>query len=68
MYNEEIYKKLLKEFGKEKMATVTDVISVFYDIKYNAAKEIDSLCEYDYEKQWWANKHVEIVKQIDVNL
>jgi hypothetical protein len=62
MYNEEIYNKLLEEFGEEKMLQITDVISVLYDIKYQASKNIDALNEYDYERDWWMNKHKELIK------
>jgi hypothetical protein len=24
-----------------------------YDIKYNACKDLDGLCEFDYERDWW---------------
>jgi hypothetical protein len=62
MYNEEIYNKLLEEFGEEKMLQITDVISVLYDIKYQASKDLDALNEYDYERDWWMNKHKELIK------
>ena len=65
MYNEEIYQKLSTEFGESKMATVTDVISMLYDIKYQAAKNTDALCEYDYERDWWMEKHKEILNKIE---
>jgi hypothetical protein len=68
MYNEEIYKLLLLEFGENKMAIVTDIISSLYDIKYSTSKNIDSLNEFDYERDWWKNKHIELVKQIETNL
>jgi hypothetical protein len=66
MYNEEIYQKLLKEFGEEKMITVTDVITMFYNIKYNATEHIDTINEYDYERQWWMNKHKELINTTEV--
>ena len=66
MFNEEIYQKLLKEFGEEKMASVCDVISVLYDIKFNAVKTQDAASEYDYERQWWMHKHKELVKLKEV--
>ncbi len=68
MYNEEIYQKLLKEFGEEKMTMVTDIISVLYDIKYKSTNNLDSLDEFDYERDWWAEKHIELIKQKEVNL
>jgi hypothetical protein len=62
MCNEEIYNKLLEEFGEEKMLQVTDIISVLYDIKYQASKNIDALNEYDYERDWWIKKSNELLK------
>jgi hypothetical protein len=61
MYNEEIYNKLLEEFGEEKMLQVADIISVLYDIKYQASKNIDALNEYDYERDWWIKKSNELL-------
>ena len=65
MYNEEIYQKLLEEFGEPIMGTVTDIISTLYDIKCNAAKTPDAINEYDYERQWWKNKHKEILTKLE---
>lgn len=65
MYNEEIYQKLLKEFGENKMGTVTDIISLMYDIKYQAAKNKDALNEFDYERDWWMSKHKEVIYKIE---
>lgn len=66
MYNEEIYQKMKAEFGEDKMAQVSDIISVLYDIKYQAAKNTDALTEYDYERDWWMDKHKELIKKIEV--
>jgi hypothetical protein len=68
MYNEDIYQKLLKEFGEEKMASVCDIISTLYDIRHNASKNVETIEEFDYERQWWMDKHVELVKQKEINL
>lgn len=68
MYNEEIYQKLVADFGEHRMAVVTDIISSLYDIRYNAAKNTDALNEFDYERDWWMNKHKELVKLKEVNL
>lgn len=65
MYNEEIYQKLSAEFGESRMATVTDVISMLYDIKYQAAKNTDALNEFDYERDWWMEKHKELINKIE---
>ena len=68
MYNEEIYQKLSVKFGEDRMAAVTDIITTLYDIRYNAAKNTDALNEFDYERDWWMNKHKELVKLKEVNL
>ena len=68
MYNEEIYQKLSLKFGDDRMAAVTDIITTLYDIRYNAAKNTDALNEFDYERDWWMNKHKEILNIKEVNL
>jgi hypothetical protein len=68
MYNEEIYQKMKAEFGPILMPAVTDIISTLYDIKYQAAKNTDTLSEYDYERDWWLEKHKELVKIEDEQL
>ena len=65
MYNEEMYQKLSAEFGEANMGQVTDIISTLYDIKYQAAKNTDALTEYDYERDWWMEKHKEIIYKIE---
>jgi len=65
MYNEEMYQKLLKQFCENNMGMVTDIISTMYDIKYQAAKNTDALNEFDYERDWWMNKHKEIIYKIE---
>ena len=66
MYNQEIFEKLEKEFGENRMAVITDIISVLYDIKYNASNDIPKKEEYDYERQWWSDKHKELLTKIEV--
>ena len=68
MYNEEIYQKLSLIFGDDRMAAVTDIITTLYDIRYTAAKNTDALNEFDYERDWWMNKHKEILNIKEVNL
>ena len=66
MYNQEIFEKLEKEFGEKRMSVVTDIISTLYDIKYNATNDIPKKEEYDYERQWWNDKHKEVLTKIEV--
>ena len=65
MYNEEIYQKMKAEFGEDKMIEITDIISVLYDIKYQAAKNTDALTEFDYERDWWIQKHKEVIAKLE---
>ncbi len=65
MYNEEIYQKLLEEFGEPKMGTITDIIATLYDIKYQGTEHVDTLNEFDYERDWWMNKHKELINKIE---
>jgi hypothetical protein len=65
MYNEEIYQKMKAEFGALLMPAVTDIISKLYDIKYEAAKNTDALSEFDYERDWWMEKHKEIISKLE---
>lgn len=53
MYNQELVNKLVEQFGKEEIAKFAEIVSVMYDIKYNACKDLDGLCEFDYERDWW---------------
>jgi hypothetical protein len=68
MYNEEIYQKMKAEFGPMLMPAVTNIISKLHHIKYQAAKNTDALNEYDYERDWWLEKHRELVKIEDEQL
>jgi hypothetical protein len=66
MFNEEIYQKLSAEFAEDKMPLVCNTISVLYDIKLNAAKHMDLITEYDYERDWWMNKRNELLNSKEV--
>ena len=62
MSNQEIFEKLENEVGSQGMIDVSYCISNLYDIKLHASKTIEALDEYDYERQWWMNKHLELIK------
>lgn len=53
MYNQKLVDKLVEQFGKEEITKFAEIVSVMYDIKYNACKDLDGLCEFDYERDWW---------------
>jgi hypothetical protein len=62
MYNQQLVNKLVEQFGKEEIAKFAEIVSVMYDIKYNACKDLDGLCEFDYERDWWLEASVTLKK------
>lgn len=63
MYNQKLVDKLVEQFGKEEIAKFAEIVSVMYDIKYNACKDLDGLCEFDYERDWWLETSVTLKKE-----
>lgn len=54
MYNQQVLDKLSEYFSEEDLAIATEIISMMYDIKYQACISDEGLCsEYDYERDWW---------------
>jgi hypothetical protein len=53
MSNREILELIIEEYGAEKTAQFCEIVAMMYDIKYNAAKDLDPLTEYDFERVWW---------------
>lgn len=68
MYNNEIYDKLVQEFGLGKMASICYIISTYQNIRFSSSKTLDVLDEFDYERDWWLNKHEELIKLKEVNV
>jgi hypothetical protein len=64
MFNKEILEVIIEEVGKEKATEFCKLVSLMYDIKYNACKQLQPLCEYDYERDWWANAEKLLNKQL----
>jgi len=62
MYNEEILEIIMKQIGKKKTIEFCNIISLMYDIKYNTCKNINSLSEFDYERDWWKNVEIDLKK------
>ena len=48
MSNREILELIIEEYGAKKTAQFCEVVATMYDIKYNAAKDLDPLSEYDF--------------------
>jgi hypothetical protein len=64
MYNQEVLDLIVKEYGVEKSALFCEIAAMMYDIKYNAAKDLQPLSEYDFERTWWNEASVNLTKQI----
>jgi hypothetical protein len=64
MFNKEILEIIIEEVGKQKAAEFCKLLSLMYDIKYNTCKQLEPLCEYDYERDWWTNAEKLLNKQL----
>ncbi len=62
MYNREILEKIIEEVGADTATEFCHLVSLMYDIKYNASKEKDALSEYDFERLWWNEAYIELKK------
>jgi hypothetical protein len=60
MYNNELYNKLEKEFGEDKMPQFALMASYMFDMMLEDGQSCDAVA-YDYESQWWYNKFEELV-------
>ena len=63
MSNREILELIIEEFGVEKATQFCEIAATMYDIKYNAAKELDPLSEYDFERVWWIEASLTLHEQ-----
>lgn len=66
MYNRDILELIIEEVGTEKAAEFCHLVSLMYDIKYNACKTVEPLTEFDFERIWWLDAGVALTKQITV--
>jgi hypothetical protein len=66
MSNREILELIIEEFGVEKATQFCEIAATMYDIKYNAAKELDPLSEYDFERVWWLDTYIELNKELEI--
>jgi hypothetical protein len=64
MCNREILEVIIEEVGAEKAAEFCKLVSLMYDIRYNACKTEEPLTEFDYEREWWALAGIELNKKI----
>jgi hypothetical protein len=62
MCNRDILEIIIEEVGTEKATEFCHLISLMYDIKYNACKDLEPLSEYDFERVWWNEAFIELKK------
>lgn len=65
MCNREILEVIVEEVGAEKAAEFCRLVSLMYDIRYNACKQLEPLSEFDYERDWWKIAEIELTQKID---
>jgi hypothetical protein len=63
MSNREVLELIIEEHGADKTAQFCEMVAMMYDIKYNAAKELDPLNEYDFERVWWIDTAAKLYEQ-----
>jgi hypothetical protein len=61
--NRDILELIMEEYGADKAALFCEMVAMMYDIKYNAAKELDPLSEYDFERTWWIEASLKLHEQ-----
>lgn len=66
MSNREVLELIIEEFGVEKATQFCEIAATMYDIKYNAAKELEPLSEYDFERVWWLDTYIELNKELEI--
>ena len=66
MCNREILEVIVEEVGAEKAAEFCRLVSLMYDIRYNACKQLDPLSEFDFERDWWKMAEIELKEKADL--
>lgn len=64
MCNREILEVIIEEVGSKEAAEFCRLVSLMYDIRYNACKDLDPIGEFDYERDWWKDAEIELKKKI----
>jgi len=59
MYNEELYQKLADEFPAVAIRNYCLMTSRMYNHMYEQCST-DVCNEFDYQRQWWLNKYLEL--------
>jgi hypothetical protein len=65
MFNKSLYSKLEEKYGPEKMVQFSEMVSEMYDIlhKDTVKNEHIELSEYDFERDWWSDKHKQLIQE-----
>jgi hypothetical protein len=66
MYNEELFQKLLEEFGPKAVKKYCLMTSRMYNFMYETCTQ-DVCNEYDYHRQWWIDKYNKLNGTIIIN-
>lgn len=66
MCNRDILEVIIEEVGSEKAAEFCHLVSLMYDVKYNACKTVEPLTEFDFERVWWLDAGIALNKQLTI--
>ena len=64
MCNREILEAIIEEVGSKQAGEFCRLVSLMYDIRYNACKQLDPLSELDFERDWWRDAAEALNKQL----
>jgi hypothetical protein len=64
MCNREILEIIVEEVGLEKATEFCNLVSLMYDIRYNACKDLEPLNELDFERDWWKMAEIELKENL----
>ena len=64
MCNREILEVIIEEVGAKQAAEFCRLVSLMYDIRYNACKQLEPLSELDFERDWWKDAAEALNKQL----
>ena len=59
MFNEDLYKKLLADFGVDAVKKYCRMTSAMYNHMHEELST-EVLSEYSYERDWWESKYQEL--------
>jgi pimeloyl-ACP methyl ester carboxylesterase len=66
IFNQQVLDLIVKEYGVEKSAQFCEIAAMMYDIKFNAAKDLQPINEYDFERVWWLDTYIELNKELEI--